>query len=170
MPRFRKRRREAGEFSLQITALADVLIVVLIFLLKTFSSGLVESETITASKEIRLPSVASGGMAQKGIKVEVFRDRVEVSGQVSATLEASRFREQDLNDDLTDGNGSSKALNRAFAQAKQGYRSEVPNDPNSATVWIMADRGVPYATIQTVIASAAVAGLTDFKLAVEKED
>ena len=48
-------------------------------------------------------------------------------------------------------------------------REEETQEEEERNVWIVADERAPYATIQTVLASAALYGYTDFKLAVVKD-
>jgi|GEM_PF-3654792 len=158
----KKRKRMPADLNLQITSLADVLMIVLIFLLKSISAGLTDSQSINVTKGIRLPGVLSGGAGKEGIKVEVSEDRVELAGQRAATLYSFRFGTGDLNGDLA-ASSTAKSLNSAFG----AYRKMTPPDsPGASTIWIVADRRAPYATIQTVVASAAMQGYQDFKLAV----
>lgn len=183
--RFRKsKKKEDGDLGLQITSLADILMIVLIFLLKSFSSGLTDGNAIQVSNKIALPSVQGGGIGREGLKVEITEDKVEMSGHAVAALSAYRFNAGDLNGDL-ESSSTSKALNQAFAAERRAVDQTPKNtiQPVAAiadgtptvvdiksfskdTIWIVADRKAPYATIQTVIASAAMQGYSDFKLAV----
>jgi len=180
--RFLKSKKETEtDFALQITSLADILMIVLIFLLKAVSSGLTDQQSINVSSQIRLPAAESGGGVKEGLKVEISQNMVLVGGQPVSKLLSFRFDSGDLNADLTEG-GTSKTLDRFFAQLRAENRhqrkpssedkdKDKDKDENSGdTVWIVADRQAPYATIQTVIASAAKEGYSDFKLAVVKGD
>ncbi len=161
----KKKRMTEADGNLQITALADILIVMLIFLIKSFASGMTEAENLSVSNKIHLPSAFAEGQALQGVKVEIAADFVEVAGERVSQLQDFRFLPQDLNADLED-NGTSRSLSSYFVkQRKEANIKEMPS-----TVWIIADQKAPYATIQTVIASAAYSGFQDFKLAVEKKE
>jgi biopolymer transport protein ExbD len=159
----KKKRLDQGDMNLQITSLADILIIVLIFLIKTVSSGLDSAENISVSGDVRLPIAEANGQAKQGLKVEIANGKIDVGGRKIASLNGFRFTLEDLNEDLSD-NGTAKSMNAEFKRA----REEAQAGKAPSTVWIVADARAPYATIQTVIASAAASGFTDFKLAVTK--
>jgi biopolymer transport protein ExbD len=81
-----------------------------------------------------------------------------------ATIEDFAFQAADLGQ-----NGTSKALVEALEKERQRElliaksNPEVKVDPR---IVVVADQRVPYSTIKTVLASAAIEGYTDFKLAV----
>jgi biopolymer transport protein ExbD len=155
----KKREPVSGDMGLQITSLADILMIVLIFLLKSVASGLSDQETIKVAGNIKLPTVQNGGGAKDGLKVEISGDKVEVAGQPVAHLQKFRFPASDLNNDMNESS-TARSLNSAFRKSFKNEKDEAP------IVWIVADQQAPYTTIQTVIASAALQGYQEFKLAV----
>lgn len=161
----RQRRSMDGELALQITSLADIFIIVLVFLLKSYSAGLNDMENVQIPAEIVLPSVVEGGIAKTGLKIEVSESQVNVGGERASALSRFRFYPGDLNNDLRRG-GTSKSLTGALKRARQ----DEPQTDEKPRVWVIADYRVPYATIQTVLASAAMNGYEDFKLVVTRNE
>lgn len=163
--RFKKTREKSdSDFALQITSLADILMIVLIFLLKAFTSGVTDTETLKVAGKLKLPYAVSGSPAKDGLKIEIEKDIVSVEGRKVAGLSEFRFTPADLNHDFNEVS-SAKSLNQAFAAEIKHVQNS-----NKRTVWIVADHRAPYTTIQTVIASAALQGYSEFKLAVTRED
>jgi len=150
-----------GDVGLNITAMADIFTLILVFLLKTYASGAV---AITPSADVNLPLAGVSGGHLEALKVEISRNGVMVESQPVATLAEYLFDKKDLQT-----NGASRTLAQAFDKERQRQvllgktNDEVKPD---ARLVVVADRKVPYATIKAVLASAATHGYTDFKLAV----
>ncbi len=162
--KFRKhhRREHQEEAELQITSLADILIIVLVFLLKSYSAGLEAVADVSLPEGLNLPVSQVGGQDKDGLRIEILQSGIQVQGEPAAGLEAFRFPEADLNSDLTD-NGTSINLTKYLTERRSHY-------PEGTKVWIVGDRRAPYATIQTVLASASISGFQDFRLAVVKDE
>ncbi len=174
--RFMKRSKQTEDVSLQITSMADIFIILLVFLLKSYSAGTI---TISPSKDTQLPTAAANDKAAEALKVEISEGAVLVEGKPVATIHGFRFANGDLGE-----NGVSRSLVQAFEQeraktaggpapASQGDgESDSSAAPKLADprVVILADQRAPYATIKTVLASAATQGYTDIKLAVIHEE
>lgn len=160
---FKKRSPQSQEMSLQITSMADIFTILLVFLLKSFASGAVN---VTPSAGTLLPEAHAGETAVEALKVEISEKAVLVEGQPVAELKSFKFSPGDLQ-----GNGSSKVLGQALEKERQRQlliaksNSDVKVDPK---ILIVSDQRVPYSTVKSVLASAALNGYTDFKLAVVK--
>lgn len=161
----RKRSPLPEDMSLQITSMADIFIIILVFLLKSYASG---AMNLSPSKDVKLPMGLTQDLSVEALKIEVGENAVQVEGQAVAELKGYRFEVSDL-----EGAGISKSLVKSLEFQRQRQlliaksNSDVKIDPK---VIILADQRVPYATIKSVLASAAVQGYTDFKLAVVKGD
>lgn len=155
--KMRKRKRFVGrkadhrhiDFELQITSLADILIIVLVFLLKSYSTGVAQDVNVPAG--VHLPEVHLGNLAPKGINVAVSSSFIEIDGKRILALDSGRGL-------------ASLVEFEAFPEVMQAIR----NYPAGLTVWIVADEKIPYKTIQRVMNSAARAGHSDLRLAVVK--
>lgn len=172
MRRRRTRIHEVEEIPLQITSLADIMIIVLIFLLKSYSSEM--EQDIAVPADIRLPVVSKGGSSKEDLRIEISESVVKVGGTVIAPLRNYRFDPSDLSREWSPV-GTSRALtaalgreNRALAATAAAEAKETKE--NTRPIWVFADRKVPYRTLQTVMASAAINGFTDVRLAVVKEE
>jgi len=146
--------------ALQITSMADIFMILLVFLLKGYSTSVVN---INPTQGLMLPEAHAAEQSVEALKVEIAIDSVLVEGMPITMLKNYKF-------DPTDriANGTLKSLapkfelerKRQFMIAKQN--SDVKVDPR---IMIIADHRVPYSTIKAVLASAAIHGYTDFKLA-----
>jgi biopolymer transport protein ExbD len=158
---FKTARRESDEMSLQITSMADIFTILLVFLLKSYTTG---AMAINPSNGVKLPSAIVGESNIEALKVEISDTAVEVEGKPVATLDHYIFSRDDV-----EPNGASNALNHALEIERKRQvliaqsNSEVKVD---SKIIVVADQHVPYQTIKTVLASAALQGYTDFKLAV----
>lgn len=151
--------------SLQITSMADVFTILLVFLLKSYATGAV---SVTPSKGMLLPEAQAADLSSESLKVEIGEGFVQIDGHTAAGLQAFRFEPKDIQ-----ANGSSSALTQVFEHERKKQlliaraNTDVKVDPK---VLIIADQRVPYITLKSVLASAALHGYTDFKLAVAKRE
>jgi biopolymer transport protein ExbD len=161
--KFGKRKLGNEDMSLQITSMADIFIILLVFLLKSFATGAVN---LTPTKGMMLPEASAGDASVDALKIEISQDAVQVEGNPVTSLKEFKFDTGEL---LT--NGSSQSLGKALDRERQRQlliakaNSDVKVDPK---VLIVADQRAPYSTVKAVLASAALNGYTDFKLAVVK--
>ncbi|MGE4108712.1 MAG: ExbD/TolR family protein [Bacteriovoracia bacterium] len=161
---FKKKKRShasGDDFSLNITSLADVMVIILVFMLKSFSAGAI---SVTPAPGIELPVADVKGPEYDALKIEISQDAVLVADKPAVVLANFVVNKQEI---LT--NGSVRSLGDILQKERQRQmliakaNSDVKIDPK---VIIVADQRAPYATIKAVLASAAVHGYTDFKLAV----
>ena len=164
----KKKHKEAplnGEMSLNITAMADIFTILLVFLLKSYATG---AANISPSVGMKMAEAVGGTAPVEALKVEVSPTAVQVEGNPVASLEAFRFPASDIQD-----NGSSKQL--AAALEKERKRQLLIAQSNNevkvdSKIIVIADQRTPYSTLKAVLASAALHGFTDFKLAVIQKD
>ena len=158
---FKKRKAGSDEMSLQITAMADIFTVLLVFLLKSYATSAIE---VSPTKGMMLPLAQAGESTVEALKVEISENAVNVEGQPAAQLKNFAFSAEDLQP-----NGSSEALAKKLEQERQKgimiakQNSDVKVD---SKIVVVADQRAPYSTVKAVLASAALNGYTDFKLAV----
>jgi biopolymer transport protein ExbD len=160
---FLKRGGGSEEMSLQITSMADIFMILLVFLLKGYSTGAV---SITPTPGLILPQAQASEAAVEALKVEIAQDAVLIEGKPAAKLANFEIQASDRQ-----SNGTLKSLTTQFEKERKRQlliaknNSDVKVDPK---VMIIADQRAPYSTLKAVLASAAVHGYTDFKLAVAK--
>jgi len=158
---FLKRRPLGEDMALQITSMADIFTILLVFLLKSCSSG---AANISPAAGTQLPEGMGAEAAADALKVEIGENAILIEGAPVAKLAAFRFDRATLAP-----NGSSPELAKALERERQRgvliakSNASVTVDPK---IIVVSDQRVPYATIKAVLASAALHGYTDFKLAV----
>ena len=159
-----QRPQMSGEMELQITSMADIFTILLVFLLKSYAAGV----NVNPTKGMMLPTAQAAETQIEALKLEVSENAISVEGQPIATLKGYRFDAGDLETNL-----SSKSLTTSLDKERKRQlliaqgNSAVKVDPK---IIIIADQRVPYVTIKSVLASAALQGFTDFKLAVVKSE
>lgn len=160
-----KKRHQSEDMALQITSLADIFVILLVFLLKSFATSAVN---LSPSQGMLLPQAQAAEASVEALKLEISETAVSVEGQPVAKLQNFRFDTAGLQQ-----NGSSTELSKVLERERQRQlmiakaNSDVKVDPK---ILIVSDQRVPYVTVKSVLASAALNGYTDFKLAVVKGD
>ncbi|MBC7384592.1 MAG: biopolymer transporter ExbD [Cryobacterium sp.] len=142
------------QMALQITSMADIFVIILVFLLKSYSvEGLAYEPSVPLT-----PPMAHGRIDQTdGLKVEISAKAVNLAGKSVSPVSDFRFAKGDM-----DSNGASQSLRRALAKT----RPSVVSGPKGAKLIVVADAGAPYETIKAVLSSAASEGYNDIQLAV----
>jgi biopolymer transport protein ExbD len=142
------------QMALQITSMADIFVIILVFLLKSYSiEGLPYEPSVALN-----PPVAKGRVEKtEALKVEIAKNEIALGGKKIAKIEAFKFGRRDL-----DADGASETLRHALAKA----RPSAAAGPKGTKLIVVADEGAPYATIKAVLASAASEGYLDIQLAV----
>ncbi len=162
---FLKRGRASQDMELPITAMADIFTVILVFLLKSYATSAVN---ITPSKDMMLPSAFAEEANVEALKVEITQTAVSVEGKAVTVLDSFKGPPSDRSKD-----GTFKSLSSALEIERKRQLLIAKNNSDvkvDAKVLIIADQRTPYSTIKSVLASAAVHGYTDFKLAVVRGD
>lgn len=160
----KKGKKPSGEMALNITSMADVFTIILVFLLKSFATS---SMNVNPSSGLSLPIANADEATFEALKVEISATAVLVEGKPMVTLKDYRFDPKDLGQ-----NGTSVSLSGALEKERKrqlliaGKNEDVKVD---SKILIISDKKVPYSTLKAILASAAVNGYTDFKLAVVKD-
>ncbi len=167
----RKRRPRANEdVALQITSMADVFTILLVFLIKSFS---VSSVSVSIGKDTQLP-VANGGQEQvEALRVEIHSGAVLLEGEPVIGL--NQFVPTEAGSISSDGtipelvNQMQKQRKRQQILAAAGNEVSAKAEKDSKLL-VMADKRVPYRLLKQVLASASVQDFTDFKLVVVQQE
>ncbi len=180
----RGRRRIGSEFELPLTSMMDVLVIILVFLLKTYSTS---QNNLSTVKGIQLPISSSVDTPTDSHQVIVtpeaitFEDvRVVEFEQSTETLSASdakyRFKESDLQDSGRKIVPLYDALMRARDQSEQLRVKSKARDaqgnplPFDGVMAIQADKRVSYDTVRKIMYTGASAGYRVFRLLAMKRD
>jgi len=158
---FVKSKAPSDQMNLQITSMADIFMILLVFMLKSYGSGVLD---ITSAKGVNMPRAGADVSTVDALKLEIATDGILVEGKPVLTMKNFAFDPKEITSVR-----SSKTLSHALSEERKKQmliaksNSDVKLDPR---IIIVADQKVPFVTIRTVLASAAVNGYTDFKLAV----
>lgn len=160
-----RRGHASEEMSLQITSMADIFIIILVFLLKSYSSG---AMAVVPAKGLSLPNAFAQDSSVEALRVEISQTGVLVEGAPVSELSNFKFQAGE-----TAQNGSVQSVVKALEmqRKKQLLIAQANTDVKvDSRIIVMADQRTPYSTIKAVLASAAVNGYTDFKLAVVRAE
>lgn len=162
---FLKRQPIVTEMSLQITSMADIFVIILVFLLKSYGTSALD---IQPTKGMSLPVADADGTPLQALRIEISEKAILVESNPVASIENFAFKKEDILP-----NGASKVLSGALDHERKREmliaknNADVKVDPR---IVIVADERVPYSSIKTILSSAAINGYTDFKLAVIKKE
>lgn len=166
----RKRARQNEEVALQITSMADVFTILLVFLIKSFS---VSSVSVSIGKDTQLP-VANGGQEQvEALRVEIHQSAVLLEGEPIISL--NQFIPTDPKTVAADGTIPELVTQMAKQRKRQQILAAAGNEVSAkaekdSKLLVMADKRVPYRLLKQVLASASVEDFTDFKLVVVQQE
>ncbi len=136
---------KAAPARLQLTSLVDMMVILVVFLLKSFS---VEGQLVTPAAGLELPNSSSRTLLEAGLMIEVGPRLVRVDGrEILATSDLS-----------ADEEAAAAKLSAALAGTQIR--------PGSTPVLVQADRGLDYNHLSRILRACAVAGWTDVTLVV----
>ena len=149
-----------GVASLNITSLIDVMTILLIFLLFSFSS---QDQNLRLVKNLDLPQSTAEKPFKWAINITLSEDRLMVEDRVVCRFRDGRFV------DIEDDPEKIVLLYRQLVDLKEleKYRM-VDRDAAEPVVIFQADKKHRFDTIYKVMKTAAVAGYPNFRFAVLK--
>lgn len=153
---FLKKKPAAADVSLQITSMADIFMILLVFLLKNYSASLTN---LAPSAQVRLPeiAIAAKNEPKESLKIEIGPDAVIVDQALAVPLKNFEFPSAEIQE--TTGSPT-------IARLMKQQRELRPTPNMESSVVVMADQRAPYSTVKRVIASVAGAGFVDLQLVV----
>jgi len=158
---FGKKKTASPDVALQITSMADIFTIILVFLLKSFAGG---DLNIAPSKGLKLPVASTESTSQMALTIEISETAVQVENKFVVALSKFRFSPQDLL-----ASGIPAELNDVLE--KQRKRQDLIAKSNSdvtvdSKLLVVADQRVPYITLKRVLSTAALHGFSEPKLVV----
>lgn len=142
---------DTGTFRPQLTSLVDVMAIILVFLIKTFST---EGNIITPSSDLELPVSTSQKKPSPHWSIEIARNAVMSEGTFVASTTAFAKQDALLIPELL-----------KWLEDKRRLR----NDTTSQAL-IQCDKEVPYAIVKKVMYTCSKAKFTDFSVLVIQEE
>jgi biopolymer transport protein ExbD len=157
----RKRRRPPQEIAKpQMTSLVDVLICLVFFLLKNFSS---EGDIITPAKNLELPMSSAKLRPENTLNLAISRKHIMAEGTPVALVD------EELERPGNDIPGLATYLEEKRKQTEEIAQYD-KNVSFTGKLTIQGDRLIPYYLLQKVLATCGANGYSSFSLAVIKRD
>jgi biopolymer transport protein ExbD len=144
----KKRKLQSTEMNLQITSMADIFTILLVFLLKSYAVGALE---VQPSRGLELPVASRTDVAEQRIALEVSENSVQLDGQPVLPLKNFEL----------EGATRVEPLGKALGEKRAAL-----GDDSKGKLLLVADARVPFETLETVMKTAANQGFSDLKLAV----
>lgn len=157
-------KRSPSTFKIQITSMVDMFVILLVFLLKSYSTSPVQ---INPSKNMTLPASTATKDPIDVLKLQVSKDGIYVEDQKIVSL--NEKGEVDVKDvDASDTNFIRALYTELDKQANKTRSIAKVNETLEfdGKVLMQADRGVPYAILRKVMYTSMMAGYADVKIAV----
>ena len=153
-------QRKNGVTSLNITSLIDVMTIILIFLLFSFSS---QDQNFRLAKDLDLPRSTAEKPFKWAINIRLSEDQLMVEDLVVCRFRDGRFV------DTAEDPEKIVLLYKQLVDLKEleKYR-QVDRDASEPVVIFQADKKHRFDTIYKVMKTAAVAGYPNFRFAVLK--
>lgn len=166
----RKVREAAGEIKeLNITAMMDMMTIILVFLLKSYSAS---SINVNMSADLSMPQSTTAVVPQENVSVTISLQEVAVSDRAVVRIEGGRIPAAAKQGGSLDAYlvpAIHDALRREVEKQKYIARYN-PSAPFSGRVNVIADRRVPYRTLMDVLYTAGQAELGEYKFMVMKAE
>ncbi len=154
--KFNRPNHQKSNIILQITSMADIFMILLVFLLKNFST---DASKITMHTAIALPSVKQIEPIIDHLKLEISQNSILLDDIPIIELKEFHFDPSELESD-----GTSRHLNIALSQQRSSH--SLLKYPR---LIIIADKMMPYWTLRKILASATKNNFEGFNLIVTEE-
>ena len=152
-------RSRSGEVRLQLTSMMDMFTILLVFLLKTYST---HGQLINPSQDLTLPISDIQHPPEVGLDVTASNDWILVNGRPVERIEAVEAQE---------GFIIPKLQNALIAYARHGQRLEAQyGTPFSGKVTVQGDRNLPYSTLIKILATCGQSDFPNMRLVVYKKE
>jgi len=153
---------------LNVTAMIDIMVLLLIFLLETYTTS---SLSVSQSKDLLVPASTSDRPPADGVAItismsEVTVNDVRVAAVVDGTVPTAAREGGDAASPLVQP--LLAALEKEVAKQKTVARDN-PAAPFTGRVNVVADKRVPYQTLMAVLYTAGRADLRQFRLLTTRE-
>jgi biopolymer transport protein ExbD len=163
--RKRKEREAAGEIKeLNITAMMDMMTILLVFLLKSFASS---SAALTASEDVRPPVSSTRATPKDTVAVTVTPRNILVGEKKVLNLRNGQFAPEDIDGRLV--LPLDAQLKKEVEKLK--YIAERnPTAPFNRELSVIADKSIPYDLLLTVLYTAGQNELENYRFVVLQKE
>ena len=160
-----KKHGETGEVALQITSMADIFTILLVFLLKGLSSDALQ---ITPSNGTHLPQgLNTAVLNEPALQIELSQDSITVEKEFVASLD--HFR---VGNKLVSKDGMITALQDRLSKERERQKLIAQSNDTvkiDSRAIILSDQSIPFATMKPILRTLSASGYSDVKFAVVKD-
>ncbi len=145
---------------IQLTSLVDIMTILLVFLLKSFSS---EGEIVTMSEGLLLPPSTAQKKPELALKISVSNNNVMIEGKKIISITDMMNNEEVL----------VPALEAQLSERRQQTERIAKNSTTvtfKGDVMIEADKKIPYKVLQKIMYTCGQTGYSNFSLLVIKKE
>jgi biopolymer transport protein ExbD len=142
-------QKNRGAFMPQLTSLIDVMTILLVFLIKSFSA---DATIMTPSKDLELPLSSSNIAPKAAASIEITKNAVLADGNAVA-----RFDGLATNDSL---------VIPALLNYLHGVQARAASEKSLKELMIQSDKAIEFSIIKRVMYTCSRAGFTDFSILV----
>ena len=158
--------RSSDEVALQITSMADIFTILLVFLLKGIASDAIQ---IAPSNGTKLPAGAhTRPLTEAVLQLEIAKDGVLIEKQFVTSLNNYRMPAS-----VDAKGGIIPALNERLQKERERQKIiAAANDSvkNDGRAIILSDENVPFTTLKPILRTLSANGYSDIKFAVVKAE
>lgn len=162
--RNRGRRTKIGPLELDITSLLDILVILLVFLLKSYNSSGISFNT----RSIQLPKSESSSLNNPGVIITVAKDKMWVDDKAILESENAIKASYDM------GGKRIVPLYNELTKKKQTIERIEKSAPNatkfSGIVNLLVDKSIKYSYLKKIMFTCAEAGFRQYKFVVLGEN
>lgn len=155
---FKKNKREKKEgMDLDITSLLDVLVILLVFLLKSYNASDLKLDLV---KDLVVPNSAARLLGHTAVTIQISQDKTIYINNKKIGATATTGENALLLEKLKEFKELEKQKQRSPADAKTSGKE--PKNIN-----LVFDENLPYEVMKSVMHTSAMAGYTEFKFIVQ---
>lgn len=160
-------KRVPATFKIQVTSMVDMFVILLVFLLKSYSTSPVN---ITPNDSLTLPASSSTKDPSESLKLEVSKIGVFVEGKKVVDFVDGKLVDKDV--DQSDIQFIRPLYNELDQQAQKSKNIASVNDTLEfdGKIIVQADRSLPYDVLRKIMYTSMMAGYADTKIAVISKD
>jgi biopolymer transport protein ExbD len=167
--RFNTRKKAKEELDVDITSLLDILVILLVFLLKSYNASDLKLEV---AKNINLPNSKSEQLGNMAVIVQVSAEKdLWINNTKIGRLPASAGEKVDLLYDALQEEGKKQdAVIKELEQTAANNTDKgalATRKANRKRVNIVMDQSLPYEILRKVMHTSALAGYPEFKFIVQ---
>lgn len=172
------RRRKKQAFGLQLTSLMDVLVIIVIFLLKSYG---LSNMQVAQTDKLELPVSKAIETFGEGIMMVISKEQITIDDETVLKFDGdykeNKFTLPEGAFDPTNAGRGILPIYDVLAKKKEEFETlaaRTPNPEEAAKKWtgdllVQADKEASYELIRQVMYTAGMAGYRNFRLTVEKQ-